>query len=134
MSNFIAEYSFKFGNFIIPNEYIAEGGYDCTPNQRQDLDPFTDQFGVTHRNALQHTKSDVTITFRQLKWSEYQNLINNIVANYSIINERDAICEYLDMETMSMKTGHMYLDPSCKFKVKRLNDVIDAFSLRFTEY
>ena len=130
----MADYVFKFGNYTIPNEYIAEGGYDCTPNQRQDLDPFTDQFGVTHRNALQHTKTDVTITFRQLTWTQFQNLISNIVANYSIINERDAQCTYLDMETLTMKQGHMYLDPSCKFKVKKLNDKIDAFSLRFTEY
>ena len=129
-----ATYVFKFGDYIIPNEYIAEDGYDCTPNQRQDLDPFTDQFGVTHRNALQHTKTDVTITFRQLTWAQFQNLISNIVANYSIINERDAQCTYLDMETMTMKQGHMYLDPSCKFKVKILNEKINSFSLRFTEY
>ena len=130
----MAGYVFKFGSYVIPNEYIAEGGYDCTPNQRQDLDPFTDQFGVTHRNALQHTKSDVTITFRPLNWNQFTSLISNITSNYVIINERDAQCEYLDMETMTLKNGHMYLDPSCKFKVKRLNEKVDGFSLRFTEY
>lgn len=130
----MAGYVFKFGSYVIPNEYIAEGGYDCTPNQRQDLDPFTDQFGVTHRNALQHTKSDVTITFRPLNWNQFTSLISNITSNYVIINERDAQCEYLDMETMTLKNGHMYLDPSCKFKVKRLNEKVDSFSLRFTEY
>ena len=130
----MAGYVFKFGSYVIPNEYIAEGGYDCTPNQRQDLDPFTDQFGVTHRNALQHTKSDVTITFRPLNWNQFTSLISNITSNYVIINERDAQCEYLDMETMTLKNGHMYLDPSCTFKVKRLNEKVDGFSLRFTEY
>lgn len=127
-------YLFKFGNYIIPNQYIAEGGYECAPNQRQDLDPFTDQFGVTHRNTLQHTKSDVTITFRELKWSQYEDLISNIVSNYNIINERDAICEYFDMEIMALKTGHMYLDPSMKFQVRKLNEKVPSFSLRFTEY
>ncbi len=125
---------FQFGQYVIPSEYIAEDGYECTPNQRQDIDPFTDQYGVTHRNTVPHTKTDVTITFRDLKWAEYQNLIHNLTANYAIISERDATCVYLDTETMTFKTGHLYLDPSFKVKVKRLNDKISSFSLRFTEY
>lgn len=129
-----ASYVFKFGNYVIPNTYISENGYSCKPNQRQDLDPFTDQFGVTHRNALQHTKTDVTLKFRPLKWREFQDLISNITANYVTINERDAICTYLDVETFTMKEGHMYLDPSCSFDVKMLNTKVSEFSLRFTEY
>ena len=129
-----ATYLFKFGTYVIPNQYIADEGYECTPNQRQDLDPFTDQYGVTHRNALQHTKTDITLSFRDLKWEEFQTLITNIVSNYVTINERDAQCEYLDMETFTMKEGHFYLDPSCKFKLKRINGKVSAFSLRFTEY
>lgn len=127
-------YSFKFGDYTIPDEYIAEGGYECTPNQRQDLEPYTDAEGVTHRNALAHTKSDVTITFRSLRWDQFTALITGISSNYINSKERDAICSYLDMETMTISSGHMYLDPSCKFKVKRLNEKVDAFSLRFTEY
>jgi len=126
-------YCFQFGSYTIPDEYIAEGGYDCTPNQRQDLDPYTDANGVTHRNTLEHTKSDITITFRTLRWQQFTDLITGISSNYQSM-ERDAICSYLDMETMTIKTGHMYLDPSCKFKVVRLNDKVDSFSLRFTEY
>lgn len=126
-------YSFKFGNFIIPDEYIAEDGYDCTPNQRQDIEPWTDASGVTHRNVVPHTKSDVTITFRDLRWNQFTTLINGITANYAS-NERDANCQYLDMETMTLKTGHFYLDPSAKFKVKRLNQKVNSFTLRFTEY
>ena len=130
----MSEYVFKFGEYIIPNEYIAEDGYDCTPNQRQDLDPYTDANGVTHRNALAHTKSDVTITFRALKWDEFTSLITGISSNYINTKERDAICSYLDMESMTINSGHMYLDPSMKFKVRRLNEKVNSFSLRFTEY
>lgn len=129
-----ANYCFQFGSYTIPDTYIAEDGYDCTPNQRQDMEPYTDGNGVTHRNAVAHTKSDVTITFRALKWDEFTTLITSIVANYINSKERDANCTYLDMETMTMKTGHFYLDPSCKFKVKTLNEKVAAFSLRFTEY
>lgn len=127
-------YVFRFGGYEIPNEYLAEDGYECTPNQRQDLDPWTDATGVTHRNVVGHTKSDVTLTFRALKWDEFTELITGITSAYSDVGERDAYCSYLDMETMTLKTGHFYLDPSCKFKVKFVNDRINSFSLRFTEY
>ena len=127
-------YLFKFGNYIIPNTLIIEGGYECKPNQRQDLDPFTDQFGVTHRNALQHTKTDITLKFRPLKWAQYEELMSNIVANYVTINERDAMCTYYDTETFMMKEGHMYLDPSYQTTIKQLNTKVPEFSLRFTEY
>lgn len=126
-------YVFQFGAYVIPNEYIAEGGYEVAPNQRQDLDPYTDANGVTHRNTLEHTKSDITIAIRSLGWEQFTSLINGLVTNY-LSNERDAICSYLDMETMTMGSGHFYLDPSCKFKVVRINDKVDAFTLRFTEY
>ena len=127
-------YSFKFGNYIIPDTYIAEGGYDCAPNQRQDVDPWTDSNGLTHRNVVPHTKTEVSITFRSLTWSQFTDLITGISSNYLHEGDRDANCTYLDMETMTLKEGHMYLDPSCKFKVKRLNAKVDAFSLKFTEY
>lgn len=126
-------YSFKFGNYIIPNSYIAEDGYDCTPNQRQDVNPWTDANGVTHREVVPHTKSDVTLTFRQLTWNQFTALIKGITDNYAS-SERDATCTYLDMESMTLKTGHFYLDPSMKFKVKRLNQKVNSFSLKFTEY
>ena len=126
-------YLFQFGNYQIPNEYIAEGGYEVAPNQRQDLDPYTDANGITHRNTLEHTKSDVTLGIRSLNWEQFTSLISGLTSNY-LSNERDAICSYLDMETMQVKSGHFYLDPSCKFKVRRLNDKVDGFTLRFTEY
>ena len=129
----ITSYLFQFGTYQIPNEYIAEGGYEIAPNQRQDLDPYTDANGITHRNTLEHTKTDITIAIRNLKWEQFTSLISGLVTNY-ISNERDAICSYFDMETMTVKSGHFYLDPSCKFKVRRLNDKVDGFTLRFTEY
>ncbi len=130
----MSDFLFKFGNYVIPDEFIIEDGYDCTPNQRQDVNPWTDANGETHRNVVPHTKTDITITFRKLSWNEAQSLLNNIVNNYITYSERDAICTYLDTETLQMKSGHFYLDPSFKMKVHRLNAKFDSFTMRFTEY
>ena len=127
-------YCFKFGNYEIPSEYIAEGGYDCAPHQRQDIEPWTDADGVTHRNVVPHSKTEVTLTFRALKWAQFASLISGIVSNYISVGDRDAICTYLDLENLTMATGHMYLDPSMKFKIRRLGENVDSFSLKFTEY
>jgi hypothetical protein len=127
-------YCFKFGDYQIPNEYIEEGGYECAPSQRQDVEPWTDANGLTHRNVVPHRKSEVNITFRQLNWAQFTNLITGLTSNYISEGDRDATCTYLNMGTMTLTTGHFYLDPSCKFKVRRLNQKVNSFSLKFTEY
>lgn len=126
---------FKFGNYEIPSTLISEGGYEIKPNQRQDLDPFTDQTGLTHRNALSHTKTEVVITLREgLSWSQVTSLISSIRSNYRRWAERDANCEYYDPETNTTKTGHMYLESSQGFTIKTFKEKYPALTLTFVEY
>lgn len=110
---------FSFGGYEIPSTLIAEGGYEILPNQRQDLDPYTDQFGVTQRNALAHTKTQVTITTRKgLTWNEVQGLITGLTSHYQNYRERSAMCEYFDTESFGYKSGKFYLDPSFATKIR----------------
>ena len=110
---------FKFGSFEFPSTSRAEGGYAIKPNQRQDLDPFTDQTGLTHRNALQHTKTEIAITTREnLTYDEMQTILTGLRSNYSNWAERDSNCEYFDPETQSTGSGHMYLESSQGYTVK----------------
>ena len=118
-------------------EYIAEDGYDIKPNQRQDLDPFTDQTGLTHRNALKHTKTEISITLRgNLTWAQFESVINGIVSNYRNYSERDSTnCSYFDPESRTLKTGkHMYLESSQAFKIKTVNKRYGDVTLTFVEY
>ena len=121
---------FEFGGYEIPSTLIAEGGYEILPNQRQDLDPYTDQFGVTQRNALAHTKTQVTITTRAgLTWNEVLGLYHGISSNYVNSRERSANCKYIDTEFpvydetsdsyyFPQKSGKFYLDPSFSSKIR----------------
>jgi len=131
----VPSYTFKFGNFIFPDKYINEGGYDIKPNQRQDLDPYTDQTGLTHRNAVSHTKTDITITTRKnLKWEEVAEIMQGLTSNYINSKERDANCTYFDTESFSMKTGHFYLDPSFQTTVKHMGGRFEQLKFQFIEY
>ena len=135
MPNLSSTGLFKFGNYEIPSTYIAEGGYDIKPNQRQDLDPFTDQTGVTHRNALSHTKTEVTITLREgLSWNQVNGMLQQIRQNYIRWAERDATCYYYDPETGSEKSGHMYLESSQGYQIKTFKKKYPSMSLTFVEY
>lgn len=130
-----ADCLFKFGSYEFPSTLIAEGGYVSKPNQRQDLDPFTDQTGLTHRNALAHTKTEVAITTREnLKWEEVNGIIQGLTSNYSNYAERDAECEYFDNETLTFKTGHMYLESSQGFTIKTYRKRYPAITFTFVEY
>lgn len=125
---------FKFGNFEIPMQWIEKDGYHSKPNQRQDLDPYTDQFGVTQRNALGHTKSYVEIVLIPLTWQEGSELMQGLRENYISYGERDANCIYWNTEDMNYAEGHFYLDPSFQLNVKVFGKSYGKTTLIFTEY
>lgn len=128
---------FRFGNYEIPSTLIAEGGYEIKPSQRQDLDPFTDQEGYTHRHALAHGKTEVSITTREnLSWAEFNGIISGIRGQYANWNERDnADCEYFDVEKGEYSSGHhMYLKSSQSFTIKTYKKRYPSITLTFVEY
>ena len=105
-------YLFKFGDFIFPNKYIKWDSYDSAPSQRQSLDAYTDANGVTHDNALEHSKTEIKFTTLKMWEDEWENIMNNMVRNYINFKARDAHCSYFDFETCQYKTGHFYFDKS----------------------
>lgn len=126
---------FKFGEYEFPSIYIVEEGYDTKPNQRQDLDPYTDQTGLTHRNALEHTKTEINITTRpNLTWAEMRSIIDGITSNYINDLERDANCIYWDDEYGVYREGHLYLESSQAFKVKHFRKKYPQITFTFVEY
>lgn len=126
MSVITIDILFQFGNFIFPLEYIKLDTYKVKPQQRQDLDAYTDANGLTHRNGLSHYKTEITFTTRPLSNRQYAGLMEQITANYNNQNERDATnCKYWDPETLLMRTGvHMYLDPSLEIPLGQI--IVDS--------
>lgn len=112
---------FQFGNFIFPNEYIEFDNYDIAPDQRQDLDSFTDGNGETHRNALEHTKSNITFTTIEMSGEAMAHILLSLQKEYINPEETDANCVYFNPRLHDYKTGHFYLDPSVKFRIKKVD-------------
>lgn len=112
-------YLFQFGEFIFPNEHIKFDSYDIAPDQRQDMDSFTNGKGITVRNALEHTKTNITFSTLPMSGSEMGSIMSNMTKNYKNVNETDADCVYFNPRTYRYSTGHFYLDPSIKFRIKK---------------
>lgn len=109
---------FRFGNYTFPNEFIKWDSYDQNPDQRQDINDYTDANGFTHREALEHGKTQVQFATVKLKEKDVDNIMSNLTKNYINYRERDAYCTYYDIETRTYRTVHMYLDPSLKFRIR----------------
>lgn len=123
---------FMFGNFDI-TEYIQSKKYKIRPNARQDLNSYTDANGLTHRNAIPHTKTIVSLTIMPMEKEEKMFFWRRIRENYLNELERDADCSYYDEEYDTIKEGHFYLDPNMEFNVNQAGSY-GEMKLTFTEY
>ena len=112
---------FRFGNFDFPDKFIKWDGFDEAPNQRQDLDSYTDGYGKTRRTAIKHTKTGIEFTTLSMSGKDFRMIMDNIVSNYKCYEERNADCRYYDDESGTFKTGEFYLDPSFKAKRKKVD-------------
>lgn len=114
-------YLFQFGEFIFPMKHIKWDSYESAPGQRQSLDAFTDENGVTHDNALEHTKTEIKFTTNKMSESEWETLMSNIVKNYINFEARDAYCVYFDFEQCQYREGHFYFDKSFRASVNEID-------------
>lgn len=113
---------FQFGDYIFPNKYIEFDTYDIAPDQRQDMNSFFNGKGVTIRNALEHTKTNITFTTLQMPESAMDAITAALESNYINKNETDANCVYYNPRKRQYSTGHFYLDPSVKFRIKKVDN------------
>lgn len=128
---------FKFGDYEIPASKILIGSYRTKPKQIQDKDAYTDGNGLTHRNALKHTKSQVQFTLMKMTESDMKKIINGMKKNFINLLERDGNCTYYDTWDGGLNTAHMYLDPSTEFILIREDDgtrMYEETQMLFIEY
>lgn len=116
-----SRYLFQFGDYIFPLKYIQWDSFDTAPAQRQSLDAYTDANGVTHDNAIEHTKTEIKFKTNKMSYEEWKTLIGNITRNYINVKARDANCWYFDFESCQYKSGHFYLDKSLRISANIVN-------------
>lgn len=87
----------KIGSYIVPLDLINVDSYNCTPDQRQDVDSYRDLNQDLHRNVADNYKTVVKFQTRpHLEEAKIRALINGIKSNYENAKERKVKLEYFD--------------------------------------
>lgn len=92
---------------IVPYEFIQT--FKSTPNQRTDMDDYTDANGELHRNVLSHTSTKTEWTTPPLKIARWEELMALLKRNYINEQERKIPVEYYNFESCDYKTGYFYI-------------------------
>ena len=120
MSNFEG-WLLKFGNQEFPLELINQSSWKATPNQRQELDAWTDCNGVLHRETAPHTRTKIEFeTVDDITLSEKMRIQE--VMNSSITNtlQRKGEITYWNDETNTYETACVYI-PDTQFTIKEID-------------
>lgn len=127
----------RVGSYLIPNSIIALDTYDCTPDQRQDVDSYRDLNQDLHRNVADHYKSVVKFQSRNgLAESVIRPVIEGIQSNYTNVKERKVHLQYFNTDTGSYSSGDFYLVQP-QYKVIRIDGTqlyYGGINFEFIEY
>lgn len=120
----------------IPNKYISLTSYVSTPNQRQDLDSYQDNWGKLHRNTLDHTRSKLEWNTPPLFERELFSLQN--ILNSGIINAKERKLKIIHycFDTHTYEQGEFYM-PDITFTpllIRNGEVLMDKVRLAFIEY
>ena len=120
----------------IQNKYISLTSYVSTPNQRQDLDSYQDNWGKLHRNTLDHTRSKLEWNTPPLFERELLSLQN--ILNSGIINSKERKLKIIHycFDTHTYEQGEFYM-PDITFTpllIRNGEVLMDKVRLAFIEY
>lgn len=101
-------YLLKIGNYTFPMRGIILKSYKVA-YKVQDLDPYRDEDGVMHRNALSHIPAKVEFEVNGMTSGAYDVIMNNIRATYLNVLERKSSVTLFIPELGEYVTQDMYL-------------------------
>jgi len=120
----------------LPFSYMKHDSYKVSPNQRQDLDSYTDQLGYLHRNALDHVPTKAEWQSPIMEYAQFKVMMNFFVSKYTIYKERKVPATYYDFETDTYKSGQFYM-PDYSVEVYHANStnfIVNPITFKIIEY
>lgn len=121
---------FEVDGVIFPMRLIMIETYEATPNQKIDLDPYTDEDGELHRHVLDHTRTKFEFTTPPI------SLADKIVMQGFFPNRETVNIRYWNDDVNSYTTGKFYVpDISYKpYKTTSVDAMYKPIRLAFIEY
>ena len=131
-----AGYFIALDGDILPFEYMKHDSYKVSPNQRQDLDSYSDQLGYLHRNSLDHVATKAEWQSPVMKYEKFKIMMNFFVSKYTVYKERKLNATYYDFETDTYKSGTFYM-PDYAVEVYNANSTtftVNPITFKIIEY
>lgn len=106
----------KFGNEILPNEFISYDDYTSTPNQRTEVEAYRDLNNLLHRDTSPNFKTKIEFNTRPLWLSEKVRMQKIFSSGLVNKGERKYSITVWDDEENTYKTGLFYM-PDVDYKI-----------------
>ena len=135
MNNFQG-YLLKFGNTILPHEYIQLDTYQSIPNQRIELSAYRDSNTDLHRVTSQNYKTTIKSATMPLTLEQKIDLQTKMQAGLVNATERQYQVNYWNDEDNQYDTKYFYI-PDVAFPIHSIteNDILyNPVSFEFIQY
>lgn len=122
----------KVNGVEFPTSLIKADSYKATPDQQTDLDDYTDNSGVFHRNVLPAKATKIEFETKPVR------LRDKVRIQELIPNRSEVTIEYWNDETNSYMTGRAYV-PDISYEIymvyKKEKDILyNPIRIAFIEY
>ena len=64
----------KVNGVIFPSKYIHAGSYKITPDQETDIDDYTDNDGIFHRNVLPAKSTKIEFNIKPVRMADLEKI------------------------------------------------------------
>lgn len=110
----------KVNGIIFPTKYIHAGSYKITPDQETDIDDYTDNNGIFHRNVLPAKATKIEFNIKPIRMHDLRT-IKEILPE----SKQEIILEYWNDWKMLYQSGKAYI-PDISFEpYEDYNDIND---------
>lgn len=123
----------KINGVIFPSKYIHAGSYKITPDQETDIDDYTDNDGIFHRNVLPAKATKIEFNIKPVRLADFA-VIKEILPEA----KQEIQLEYWNDLKMSYQSGKAYI-PDITFEpymdYPEINDILyNPIRVAFIEY
>lgn len=94
----------KINGVIFPSKYIHAGSYKITPDQETDIDDYTDNDGIFHRNVLPAKATKIEFNIKPIRMADLM-IIKSILPE----SRTEFIMEYWNDWQMRYQSGKAYI-------------------------
>lgn len=112
----------KVNGAELPTKYIRADTYTVTPNQETDLDDYTDNDGIFHRNVLPAKATKIEFNLIPLRLAQLQEVFKIIP-----LDDNEVQVEYWNPRKFVYQSGLAYV-PDISFKpymvYKEIKDIL----------